>query len=101
VEVFRLLGVHGWLLGKQDKALTWWKKSIAEGERLGARPEQARTFFEVGRRLLSGDSKAKELDGLTAHDYLEKARAMFKEMGFHHDLEELGEVYPRAAGNSS
>ncbi|MCU0847775.1 MAG: hypothetical protein MUD12_07790 [Spirochaetes bacterium] len=52
-EIFRFVGTYCWLTGKQKKALRWWKKSIDDGERLGARLELSRTYFEVGKRILS------------------------------------------------
>lgn len=50
-EVYRLLGRREWLLGRRSKALGWWERGIGEGERLGMRPEVARTHFEVGTRV--------------------------------------------------
>ena len=49
---------------KQGKALKWWDRTIKEGERLGARPDLSRTYFEVGKRLLEPHSKYKELNGI-------------------------------------
>jgi tetratricopeptide (TPR) repeat protein len=91
-ESFRLMGTYYWLINKQKKALTWWSRSIQEGERLGAKIELSRTYFEVGKRLLEANSKFKELDGMTAEDYLEKARVMFEEMDLQWDLDELEKV---------
>ena len=91
-KIFRLMGIYYWLVGKQAKALKWWKKTIQEGERLGARPDLARTYFEVGKRLLEPQSKNKELNGISAQEYLEKARALFEEMDLKWDLAELNKV---------
>ncbi len=88
-ENFRLMGTYYSLIGKQRKALKWWGKSITEGERLGARLELSRTYMEVGKRLLEPKSKFKELNGIKAEGYLEKARTMFEEMDLQWDLEEL------------
>ena len=52
----------------------------------------ARTYFEIGKRLLEPDSKYKELNGITAEEYLEKARIMFEEMDLQWDLDELDMV---------
>ena len=79
-------------LEKQGKALKWWDKAIKEGERLGARPDLSRTYFEVGKRLLEPQSKYKKLNGIDAKGYLEKARVMFEEMGLEHDLDELDRI---------
>ncbi len=69
--------------------MQWWRKAIAEGQRLNDRLELSRTYYEVGKRLLEPKSKHKELDGIKAWDYLEKARVMFEEMDLQWDLDEL------------
>jgi len=91
-ESLRLMGIYYWLIDKQKRALKWWHKSIHEGERLGARPELSRTYMEVGKRLLEPKSKCEELNGISAEEYLEKARVMFEEMGLQWDLEELERI---------
>jgi hypothetical protein len=91
-EIFRLLGLYYWLTGSQNKAVKWWKTSIEEGERLGARVELSRTYMEVGKRLLEESSRFSELNGIEAEAYLEKARRSFGEMGLQWDLDELERV---------
>jgi hypothetical protein len=88
-KIFRLMGLYYWLVGEQGKALTWWTRTIREGERLGARPDLARTYFEVGKRLLEPHSKYKELNGISAKEYLDKAEKLFREMDLEWDLEQL------------
>ena len=61
-------------------------------ERLGTRPDLLWTYMEVGKRLLEPKSKHKELNGISAHEYLEKARTMFEEMYLQWDLEELERI---------
>ena len=92
VEVLRLMGEYFWLIGKQNKALKWWNKAIKKGEELGARPDLSRTYFEIGKSLLKPDSRYKELNGITAEEYLEKARTLFEEMDLQWDLDELDKV---------
>ena len=94
------MGVYYWLIGKQKKALKWWDKSIRIGEHLGARPELARTYMEVGKRLLEPKSKHGALNGLSAEDYLGKARALFEEMELAWDLQELEKVLPDEGKNA-
>ena len=53
------------------------------------RLELSRAYYEVGKRLLEPKSKYKELDGIKAEEYLEKARVMFEEMDLQWDLNEL------------
>jgi class 3 adenylate cyclase/tetratricopeptide (TPR) repeat protein len=91
-ETFRLIGHFYWLIGKQRKALKWFDKSIKEGERLGARPDLSRTYMEVGRRLQERHSKYRELNGITATEYLDKAEVMFRDMDLQWDLEQLEQV---------
>ena len=88
-KILRLMGLYYWLIGKQGKALKWWRRTIEEGERLGARPDLSRTYFEVGKRLLEPQSKYKELNGIEAKGYLEKAGILFEEMGLERDLDDL------------
>ena len=88
-KILRLMGLYYWLIGKQGKALKWWDKAIQEGERFGARPDLSRTYFEVGKRLLGAQSKYKELKGIEAKGYLEKAAILFEEVGLERDLDDL------------
>ena len=91
-QACRLTGNIYWALQSQRKALRWFNKSIKEGERLGARPDLSRTYFEVGKCLLEPQSKYKHLNGISAEEYLEKARVLFEEMDLKWDLEQLEKV---------
>ena len=84
-----MIGRYYWLFGKQKKALRWYSKSSEEGQRLDARPELARTYFELGKRLQDPGSKYHYFNGLDAGGYLEKARSLFEQMGLEKDLEEM------------
>jgi len=88
-ETLKLMGAYYWTIGKQRKAMKWWKEAIQEGQRMNYRLELSRSYFEVGKRLLEPKSKHKELDGIKAEEYLEKARVMFVEMDLQWDLDEL------------
>jgi len=48
--------------------------------------------MEIGKRFLEEKSKYKELNGITAKECLEKARAMFEEMDLQWDLDELDRI---------
>jgi class 3 adenylate cyclase/tetratricopeptide (TPR) repeat protein len=96
-EAYRVMGRCYWVLGKQRQAVRWWERSLAEGQRLGARPELARTYLEVAQRFLAAKS-ALALDGLGARDCLERARASFAEMGLEWDLEQVAKTEPGADG---
>lgn len=91
-ESYKLMGVYFWLLGRQKKAMKWWKKSISEGERLEARLELSRTFFEVGKRLSEKKSRYKELNEISSQEYLTKAKSLFEEMDLKWDLEQLEKI---------
>ncbi len=91
------MGVYYWLTGRQKRAVNWWDKSIKKGEQLGARLELSRTYFETGRRLLESGSKYDKLNGITAEEYLDKARVMFEEMDLQWDLDELEKVRVKKA----
>jgi len=85
----KVMGAYYWTIGKQRRAMKWWHKAIQEGQRMNYRLELSRSYFEVGKRLLEPKSKHKELDGIKAEEYLEKARVMFVEMDLQWDLDEL------------
>jgi len=88
-ETLKVMGAYYWTIGKQRRAMKWWHKAIQEGQRMNYRLELSRSYFEVGKRLLEPKSKHKELDGIKAEEYLEKARVMFVEMDLQWDLDEL------------
>jgi len=91
-ESYQLMGLYYWLIEKQKSALKWWDKAIREGERLGSQLSLSRTYFEVGRRLIESQSKYKMLNGLSAEEYLIKAKASFEKMNLHWDLDELEQL---------
>jgi class 3 adenylate cyclase/tetratricopeptide (TPR) repeat protein len=92
VEVLRLMGTRSWLMGERNKALKWWADSVETAERLKFKPDLARTFFEIGKRLSEPNSPHKELNGISSVEYLNKAKSMFEEMDFQWDLEQLEHV---------
>jgi hypothetical protein len=92
VEILRLMGTRSWLIGERNKALKWWGDSVETGERLKFRPDLSRTYFEIGKRLSEPNSPYRELNGITAAEYLNKAKTMFEEMGLQWDLEQLERV---------
>jgi len=91
-EIFKLMGTYYWLINKKKRALKWWRRSIDEGEKMGFKLELSRTYMEVGKRLQEDKSKYREMDGITATEYLEKARKMFEEMELEWDLTELDKL---------
>ena len=91
-EAFRLMGVYNWLIHDQKTALKWWDKAISEGERLGARPQMARTCAEMGLRLCVVKDESSKPEVSRAEGFLHKAKTMFRDLGLHHDLEILNSV---------
>ncbi len=91
-EVFRLMGLYYWHLNKKDKALKWWQKSVHIGAELNARPELARTYFEIGNRLNTELDAPKQLNGVTAKEYIEKAHHLFQAMELDWDLRDVGKI---------
>ncbi len=91
-EALRMMGNYFWLTGKQKKAFTWWQRSIKAGLSLGAHPELARTYFEVGKRLLASDGTQQKSLRQSAGEYLRKARQMFEELGLQWDMEQLSRL---------
>lgn len=88
-EAYRISGRYHWLRGKRRQALHWWAQSLAEGQRLGARPELARTYAEIAQRMRQ---EAFTLNGLDADACLERARTLFTQMGLQRDLEQLRRI---------
>jgi len=76
-KILRLTGLYYWLIGKQKKAL---------------KPDLSRTYFEVGKHLLKPQSEYKQLNGIDAKGYLEKAKKMFEDMDLQWDLDELDKI---------
>src|SRR5206468_743804 len=84
-EAYKLAGRLCWLLGERDRALAWWSRSAAEGQRLGALPEVARTFAEVGRRLPERRDGPRTFQGLEPEACVDRAAALFTQLGLDWD----------------
>jgi len=89
VEAMRYMGTLHWLTGKKRDALKWWRLSVETGEKFNMKPELSRTYFEIGKRLSEPNSPYRELNGISASEYLNKAKTMFEEMDLQWDLEQL------------
>jgi hypothetical protein len=97
VEAYRLAGRLAWLGGRRRRALAWWDRSIAEGERMGARPELGRTWAEIGSRLAGAPEGGLTVRGRDASACLAEARALFTSLGLTWDLDRLIDPARRAA----
>ena len=91
-EVYRLMGLYYWTIDRQKQAIKWWRRSVQEGEQIGARTELARTYMEIGKRLSQPKSAYKEIDGRNAERFLEMAESLFTDMGLKWDLNEMGRI---------
>jgi tetratricopeptide (TPR) repeat protein len=98
-EAQRMMGTYCRLLGKKRRAFMWWGKSIETAEKLGAKLELSRTFFEIGKQLTEEDRRVKEhsgkgprmveFKGESPEHYLKKAEELFRELQLSYDLEQL------------
>jgi class 3 adenylate cyclase len=69
-ETYRHVGTGHWLLGDRARAIAWWERSVAEGTRLGALPEMARTHLEIGRRLRADARPHTQVAGANADEHV-------------------------------
>jgi tetratricopeptide (TPR) repeat protein len=51
IEALRFAGSYRWHAGSRRRALAYWKRSIREGERLGAKVELSHTLSDAGKLL--------------------------------------------------
>ena len=63
-----------------------------EAERLNARLELSRTYFDVGKRLSEDNRKYRAMNGIEGKEYLKKAEDLFREMNLQFDLDELDKI---------
>jgi class 3 adenylate cyclase/tetratricopeptide (TPR) repeat protein len=91
-NIFRLMGIYYWLIGRQKKAVRFWNKSINQAKSLGARVDLAKTHLEIGKRLLENTSRFCRMNDITAEEHLEKARSLFEEFGLQEELGELDKI---------
>ena len=75
-------------IGNHKAAYKAFNKTIKIGEKLKAKLELSRTYFETGKFLSDPKTNYNELNGHSASHYLEKAKSMFEEMDLQWDLEE-------------
>ncbi len=88
-EVLRLAARHHWLLGHRAHAHRFFDRSADIGERLGARPETARTYAEAGRFLCERAQPDERFRGLDGAACMARARAIFEQLGLAGDLERM------------
>jgi tetratricopeptide (TPR) repeat protein len=72
-EAMRLQGTYELLRGNPAIARKWWQRSLTLAEKMGQRYDLGMAYLEIGRRL--GD-----------REHLERAEAIFREIGAEWDL---------------
>jgi hypothetical protein len=83
-------GLCDWLSGKQGKAWTSWRKSLASAERLGMPYELGLAHYEMGRHS-SGENHKK---------HLSQACEIFTRLGAKYDLERARDAMGSPAGKN-
>ncbi|MCP4148356.1 MAG: hypothetical protein GY757_11450, partial [bacterium] len=91
-EVFRLMGTYYRLMGMAKAAFNWWNRSMQAGLSLGARPELARTYLEVAEFLLDPGNSFKELKGITAGEFREKAGLLYRDMNVDKERRSIDDI---------
>jgi class 3 adenylate cyclase/tetratricopeptide (TPR) repeat protein len=79
-EAARIIGSSYWCMGRTRKAIWWWKKSVATGQRLAANIELALTFHEIGARLAETKSNDRIIGDLLPENCTAIADKMFNDM---------------------
>jgi hypothetical protein len=74
-----------WLIGEQERAIQWWQRGILEGERMRARPELARTYLELGQRLIAAGQGDRIVGDHRAAGYVERAERWLADLGLEPD----------------
>jgi class 3 adenylate cyclase/tetratricopeptide (TPR) repeat protein len=94
-DSYRLMGIYKWLISDRRGASRWWNEAIREGEDLGAVPQLARTYAEMGIRscAINGEPSAQNLS--RAKEPLKKAKTMFRDLGLEYDLKNLDSAISR------
>ena len=78
VEAYGYMAKYLWLTENFGKALKYYEKAIKEGDRLGANLELSRIYFEVGKKLSKAKLNQDQLNGISAIEYIEKAKKLIR-----------------------
>ena len=81
-KAMRLQGRYEWLKGKPTAARRWWQRSLDTAEEIGLRYDLGMTHLEMGQRL-------------SERAHLERAEAIFAEIGAEWDLMRVREALGR------
>jgi tetratricopeptide (TPR) repeat protein len=92
VEVVRLAARQAWCEQQPRGALRWWERAAAEAESMEMRPELARTWAELGRRLREPQAEGLEFRGRDSTACLAEAESLFAALGLGWDPERMGQA---------
>jgi hypothetical protein len=84
-------GLAEWLGGHPTRAAQAWQKGLVVAERLAMPPDQARLHYEIGRHLPTQDPARCQ--------HLERACALFEQMGATYDLARATEALRASDGH--
>ena len=84
-KAYSFMGNYHWYLGRQKKALKWWRKSIKTATDMGADLSLAKCYLNIYSHLSGSDSKIEKLDGLSAAQYLSSAEQLYEKIGLQWD----------------
>jgi class 3 adenylate cyclase/tetratricopeptide (TPR) repeat protein len=87
-EAYRLRALAYWHLNRQSKAFRNFEKALEISEQHGARPEFARTCFEVGKCLMESKSQRNIVLSKNGSEYLLMGKSMFQELGLKWDMKQ-------------
>ena len=96
-EAYRLVGTWHWTGSRHRTAIDWWQLSLTEGEKLGSKLENARTFYEIGSKIAADMNMGRHRAAGTKRYFLrrigkdekeciEDARRMFEALGLPWEL---------------
>ena len=88
IESHRITANALWIIGKKKKAIKHYLKSIHVAKKVNGRLELSRTYFELGKRMLSNGSTG-SVNKRSGNEYIEEARQLFTAMNLTYDIAEL------------
>jgi GAF domain-containing protein/tetratricopeptide (TPR) repeat protein len=92
---WRMAGQVAWAAGQTAQAEKCWQKSLGLAQSLGQRYEEARTFYEMGRLLLTREETLQQARG---RDYLRRAYLHFSDIGASRYIEKIMRLAPEITG---
>jgi class 3 adenylate cyclase/tetratricopeptide (TPR) repeat protein len=88
IESHRISANAMWMIGKKKKAIKHYLKSIEAAKKVYGKLELSRTYFELGKRMLSNGS-IPSVNKRSGNEYIEEAHQLFTAMNLTYDMAEL------------